>query len=87
MSSILTATAALSYCVIDLSTETMGLSLTALIPNHSLIIILILTLKEISLDLQESSGRKYVNSIQSISLPSETIHGVKIKFSARIDIA
>jgi hypothetical protein len=67
--------------------KSKGLSLTILIPNHSLIIVLILTLIEISTDLQENSGRKYVNGIQSILFSSETIYRVTIKSSALVDIA
>jgi hypothetical protein len=65
----------------------MALGRTVLIPHQSLIIILTLTLIKISSDLQESSGRKYVNSIQSISLSSATIYRMIIKFFTRIDIA
>ena len=54
----------------------MGLSLTVLIPNQSLINVLIQTLKEISSDLQEFTGHDYVSCIQSISRPSATIQGV-----------
>jgi hypothetical protein len=67
--------------------EAVGLNLTELIPNHLLVIVLILQLIEVSSDLQESSGRIYVNSIQSISLPSANIYKVIIKPFTRIDIA
>jgi len=44
---MVTVSAALSYVVIILFTKAMGLCLTILIPNHSLIHVLILTLIEI----------------------------------------
>jgi hypothetical protein len=49
---ILTTTGGLSYFVINLFTKGMGLSFTVLIPNQSLIMVLIITLIEISSDVK-----------------------------------